>query len=187
MIGRSLPLFVVAALRLVVPVLIACATLAGAALAKTGSLRTIPACFVSTGEKADRPPTGAARPPVVVQLEIADTADARATGLMHRQHLDADAGMLFVFSAQRPGNTGFWMYNTLIPLDIAFLDDDGHIGRILTMTPCPHQRATRCPSYRPGVPYRQAVEMNAGFFDRHSLSEGDRLLTGASCPAGDRP
>ena len=181
MIGRSLPRSLFTASWLATASFIACMTFAAAARADTSPLRSTPACFVSNGDKAAHTPAEASRPPVLVQLEIADTAEARATGLMHRQYLDADAGMLFVFSGQRTGNTGFWMYNTLIPLDIAFLDKDGSIGRILNMVPCPHQQATRCPSYRPGVSYHQAVEMSAGFFDRHGLHEGDRLLTGAAC------
>lgn len=161
-----------------------------ATLAWADELQTTAACFIHSAEhlrehlkqtSASAQPNSAQRPPVTVQLEIADTAEARSTGLMHRQHLADDAGMLFVFPNQRAGHSGFWMYNTLIPLDIAFLDNDGYIVRVLTMVPCPHHRPGQCRSYRPDAPYWRAVEMNAGFFDRQQLSEGDRLLVGKAC------
>lgn len=152
-------------------------------------LQTAAACFIHSpehlaGPSADPHPSSAQRPPVAVQLEIADTAEARSTGLMHRKRLDDDSGMLFVFPGARAGHTGFWMYNTLIPLDIAFLDNDGYIVRVLSMVPCPHDRPGQCRSYRPDVSYRRAVEMNAGFFGEHQLREGDRLLIGDACLAG---
>lgn len=118
---------------------------------------------------------------VSLTLEIADTAESRTTGLMQREHLAPDTGMLFIFTATRPGNAGFWMYNTLIPLDIAFLNAEGEILRILTMTPCPHGNPGRCPSYRPGVSYNSALETNAGFFAHHGLRHGDRVEVGSAC------
>lgn len=151
-------------------------------------LQSTPACFIRTAEnprsEADTALSDRAqRSSVAVQLEVANTAESRSTGLMHRKHLAADAGMLFVFPAKRAGNSGFWMYNTLIPLDIAFLDRDGVIVRVLTMAPCPHHRPGQCRSYRPDAPYWRAVEMNAGFFEQHRLREGDQLLIGAACGA----
>lgn len=167
-----------------------------AVLAWADALQTTAACFIPSPEYPNGALDGtqpdntqlnstqldsAQRSPTMVQLEVADTTEARSTGLMHRKHLADDAGMLFVFPSQRAGHTGFWMYKTLIPLDIAFLNDDGYIARVLSMVPCPHHRPRQCRSYRPDVPYSQAVEMNAGFFDRHRLREGDRLLIGETC------
>ena len=83
--------------------------------------------------------------------------------------------MLFVFEG--PTESGFWMMNTLIPLSIAFIAEDGEILRILEMEPCEEDP---CPTYDPGVTYHQALEVNAGAFDRWGVREGDvfRLLDG---------
>lgn len=107
-----------------------------------------------------------------LQVEIARTAAERATGLMERDHLAADAGMLFVYAADQPPDNGFWMYRTRIALDIAFLGADGEIRAIRTMTPC-RGEAPSCPSYSPGRPYRAALEVNAGYFARHAITVGD--------------
>jgi uncharacterized membrane protein (UPF0127 family) len=107
---------------------------------------------------------------VTVQVEIADEEGERARGLMNRESLDEDAGMLFLFPAEISG--GFWMKNTLIPLSIAFMDGGGRILRILDMEPC---RADPCPVYDPGVAYRSALEVNRGAFADWGVQEGDRL------------
>jgi uncharacterized membrane protein (UPF0127 family) len=108
---------------------------------------------------------------VVVQVEIARTSAERQRGLMYRRTLPAKAGMVFVFS--QAVSNGFWMKNTLIPLDIAFYDGRGRILRILTMQPC---RRDPCKVYDPGVSYRAALEVNAGSFRRWEVEAGDRIL-----------
>ncbi len=110
-----------------------------------------------------------AKGPVVLKVEIASTPEAWQRGLMFRESLPEDQGMLFLF----PKATGapFWMKNTLIPLSIAFADQNGKILRMLDMDPC---KADPCPSYYPGVAYRQALEVNQGWFQRHGVKEGDR-------------
>jgi uncharacterized membrane protein (UPF0127 family) len=105
-----------------------------------------------------------------VQVEIADSGAERQEGLMHRESLPEDAGMLFVFPSEHRG--GFWMKNTLIPLSIAFVDAEGRILRILDMEPC---RADPCQIYDPGVAYVNALEVNQGAFAEWGVEEGDRL------------
>jgi uncharacterized protein len=101
---------------------------------------------------------------------VADTSAEREQGLMGRQSLDSDAGMVFVFP--RDTKNAFWMKDTLIPLSIAFYDDGGRIVSLLDMNPC---RAEPCPLYSPGVAYRGALEVNRGAFDRWGVRVGDRL------------
>jgi uncharacterized membrane protein (UPF0127 family) len=107
--------------------------------------------------------------PEPLRVEIAADPAAWQRGLMFRRDLPEDRGMLFVF----PAATGepFWMKNTLIPLSVAFADKNGLILRILDMAPC---KKDPCPTYYPGVAYRQALEVNQGWFERHGVREGDR-------------
>lgn len=106
-----------------------------------------------------------------VAAEVADAPAERATGLMNREHLDADAGMLFVFPA--PRNGGFWMKSTLIPLSIAFMRKSGQmrweVVALLDMEPC---RKDPCRSYSPGTSYELALEVNQGFFEREGVEVG---------------
>ena len=98
---------------------------------------------------------------------VADQPHLRQRGLMDRSSLPADAGMLFVF--QQPTDGGFWMKNTLIPLSIAFIGEDGRVLETLDMQPC---EADPCQVYAPGSTYRYALEANLGFFDRHGVGAG---------------
>ncbi|TMW12899.1 DUF192 domain-containing protein [Alloalcanivorax gelatiniphagus] len=118
-----------------------------------------------------------------VRAEVAATPEQRGRGLMEREQLAADAGMLFRFDPPATAEQGFYMYRTLIPLDIAFLDGDGRIVDIQTMSPCESRHAFLCPVYRPGQGYHQALEVNAGFFQRHGVRPGDliRPARGDTC------
>jgi uncharacterized membrane protein (UPF0127 family) len=106
-----------------------------------------------------------------IDVEVADTSELRQLGLMHRESLDEDVGMVFVFFEEQQG--GFWMKNTLIPLSIAFFDVDGKIVKILDMEPC---EADPCPIYNPGAKYMGALEVNQGAFDRWGVEEGDSII-----------
>jgi uncharacterized protein len=114
--------------------------------------------------------TTGAGAPVVLQVEIARTSAERQVGLMNRRSLPAKAGMVFTYPEAHRG--GYWMKDTLIPLDIAFSDARGRILRILTMQPC---RRGPCRIYDPGVAYRTALEVNAGSFRRWGVRTGDRI------------
>ena len=87
--------------------------------------------------------------------ELAITSAQRSLGLMHRRRAPAD-GMLFVFPRDTTG--GFWMKNTLVPLTIAFFNDNGKRVRKLSMTPCTRDP---CRVYSPGRRYRFALELRA--------------------------
>ena len=107
---------------------------------------------------------------VLVDVEVADSPEERAEGLMNRDSLDEDEGMLFVFFEANTG--GFWMKNTRIPLSIAFFDRNGEILSIMDMDPC---RESPCPSYDPGVSYWGALEVNQSAFDEWGVEVGDTI------------
>jgi hypothetical protein len=102
-----------------------------------------------------------------LSVEIADTPTLRATGLMHRKNLAENAGMLFKFT--RADNLRFWMQSTYIPLDIAFLEDDGTIFQIAEMYPL----STRLTSS--DKPCKLALEVNHGWFLKNDLGVGDKI------------
>lgn len=116
---------------------------------------------------------------VRVRVEIAQREEQRRHGLMERQQLAEDAGMLFLYDDVQPAGSGFWMFRTRLPLDIAFLDEDGRILSILQMAPCESPNPQFCPSYAPDTAYRYALEVNAGFFARQGIHAGDRVLLDA--------
>lgn len=103
-----------------------------------------------------------------VRVEIADTEQARETGLMCRRALDPDAGMLFVFEDLT--RAPFWMKNTLIPLSIAFLDNRWRVVGLDDMRVAPNP-ADPPPTdlWAPAKAYRYALEVNQGFFKTHEL------------------
>ena len=111
-----------------------------------------------------------------VFAELAESADQHSLGLMERHHLADTAGMLFLYATDQPASAAFWMFRTRISLDIAFVDSLGTIRSIQHMIPCATDLAQGCPSYPPGVPYRAALEVNAGYFARHRLALGSRLV-----------
>ena len=129
-------------------------------------LPVVAGCFV-TGSSA-----------VNVSLELAKAPKERQKGLMGREFLAANSGMLFQYQEQQRPDHGFWMYQTLIPLDIAYLDENGVIGNIQQMKPCTSSNGARCPNYPAGVEFVSAVEMNAGFFEMHGIASGDRIELG---------
>ncbi len=100
-------------------------------------------------------------------VEVASTPAQRMIGLMYRDTLPDSSGMLFVFEV--PQVLRFWMKNTWIPLDIAFVDEQGIIVDIQAMDP---MDTTLHISPRP-VPF--ALEVNRGWFERHGIGIGDTL------------
>jgi hypothetical protein len=107
---------------------------------------------------------------VRIRVEVADSPEERARGLMFREELAPDGGMMFLHDEPTGGT--FWMKDTLIPLSLAVWGPDGRIGAILDMEPC---REDLCPLYDPEVSWIGAVEVNQGFFGRNGVSVGDRV------------
>jgi uncharacterized membrane protein (UPF0127 family) len=110
--------------------------------------------------------------PVRVFVEIADDPFEWADGLMFRESLAPDAGMLFVFGDERVRS--FWMKNTLIPLDMLFVAADLTIVDIVEgAVPC---EADPCPLYTSGAPAQWALEVNGGFVQDHGIRIGDAVV-----------
>jgi len=139
------------------------------------------ACNSRVQDTAQTPPTGTIATQTesrvifpdgfTVRIEIAADDATREQGLMYRDRLAEDAGMLFFFT--KTDEYPFWMKNTLIPLDIIWLDEQRrivHIGR--DIPPC---RAEPCVSYAPGAKARYVLEIAAGVAAKHHLAEGSVL------------
>ena len=110
-------------------------------------------------------------------VEIARSEAQHELGLAGRPSLDAGSGMLFQFDRVRAGDEGFWMVGVEVPLDIAFLDEDGVILRILAMSLCPGTRSGEsCPGYFPGVAYSAAIEANRGWFEANGIDVGASVV-----------
>lgn len=106
-----------------------------------------------------------------IDLEIAANRETRQQGLMYRESLPPGRGMLFLFP--EAGEHSFWMKNTLIPLDMIWLDGEGRIvGIRRDVPPCP---ADPCPSYGPGGVSTRVLEIAAGEAARHGLEPGSTI------------
>jgi uncharacterized protein len=103
-----------------------------------------------------------------VRVEIARTDPERARGLMNRASLAEDAGMLFLFDESE--EHGFWMKNTLIPLDMIFIDDEGRIVGIVERAEPRSERSRTV-----GRPSRYVLEVNGGWSRAHGVAAGDRV------------
>ncbi|MEN8175240.1 MAG: DUF192 domain-containing protein [Pseudomonadota bacterium] len=115
------------------------------------------------------------------RVEVADTPAKRNLGLSRRPSLAADAGMLFVYA--EPNYLTFWMRDTLVDLDILFLDSDWGIVDLATMVVEPPRAAdesqsrylARLPRYRSRQPARYALEVSAGTIERLQLAAGQQV------------
>ena len=108
---------------------------------------------------------------VQVQAEIVDTPETIERGLMFRKSLGPNEGMLFMF--EHSGFYPFWMKNTLIPLDIIWIDERWRVVSVAeSVPPC---RADPCPTYPPAGNARYVVEVAAGFARTHRVARGDQL------------
>lgn len=103
----------------------------------------------------------------VIEAELALTPEQRQIGLMHRREMPANHGMLFVFES--PQVQCFWMKNTLLPLSIAFIGDDGAVVNIADMKPL--DETSTCSK----KPVRYVLEMNQGWFAKKGIKAGFKL------------
>jgi len=112
-------------------------------------------------------------------VEVADTPEERARGLMFRESLPDDQGMLFVF--EQEGQGSFWMKDTRVPLSIAFIEGEGDIVDILDMEPLSEELHT------PAEPYLYAVEANQGWFEENAIGIGSAVRIARATPATATP
>ncbi|MBI5257074.1 MAG: DUF192 domain-containing protein [Burkholderiales bacterium] len=103
----------------------------------------------------------------MIRAQVAQTFEQRQVGLMHRREMPANEGMLFVF--EEPQVQCFWMRNTLLPLSIAFLADDGTVVNLADMKPMSDD------SHCSARPVRLALEMNLGWFAKRGIKPGFKL------------
>jgi uncharacterized membrane protein (UPF0127 family) len=105
-----------------------------------------------------------------INAEIADTPESRSKGLMFREHLNDTEGMLFIFDTE--GYRSFWMENTLIPLDMIWIDSNRTVVHIESAEPC---KTLFCPFYNTPIPAKYVIEVNSGFAKRNRISIGDSV------------
>ena len=108
---------------------------------------------------------------IKVNVEIADDNMERARGLMFREKLDENYGMFFVFEDEE--NQTFWMKNTLIPLDIIFIDKDMKIVDVKFAFPC---QKNPCDLYISSKPSKYVLEVNGNFTIKNNIKIGDSIV-----------
>jgi uncharacterized membrane protein (UPF0127 family) len=133
--------------------------------------------FLSASASAEMPVRQLRVSGHALSVEVAHTQATRSQGLMFRQSLDENSGMLFVFS--EPERYSMWMMNTDIPLSVAFLNEEGMILNIADMTP---RTAT---AHRSAGASKYAVEMNLGWFATRNIKSGDRVMGLDKVPAAE--
>src|SRR3989338_9812338 len=107
---------------------------------------------------------------IKINVEVADDDNEKITGLMFREKLEENSGMLFVFDSENYQT--FWMKNTLIPLDIIFIGKDFKIIDIKTAVQC---KKDPCALYRPSEPAKYVLEVNGNFTIENDIGIGDKI------------
>ena len=116
-------------------------------------------------------------------VELADDDAERARGLMFRDAMADDRGMLFIHDTQEP--QAYWMKNTRIALDILYFDNDRKlVAQQRDVPPC--SLGDACPSYPSNAPARYVLELNAGQAEKLKLQDGATLTFSPDIPAPAR-
>ncbi|HVE64941.1 MAG TPA: DUF192 domain-containing protein [Thermoanaerobaculia bacterium] len=132
----------------------------------TPSSATVPTPSRPAGARVQLP-SGA-----IYRVEVARTAEEMAQGLMFRESLAERAGMLFLFPRDDDSHH-FWMKNTLIPLDIIWLDAQGKVLYISANTPpC---KADPCPNYGPDFAIASVLEIAGGMAEKEKVTVGSTI------------
>lgn len=108
---------------------------------------------------------------IKIYAEIADDNQEKIRGLMFREKLEENSGMFFIF--ENESYQTFWMKNTLVPLDIIFIDKGFKIVGIESAQPC---RKEPCKLYVSPVPAKYVLEVNVGFTARNKIEIGDKII-----------
>jgi uncharacterized membrane protein (UPF0127 family) len=143
----------------------ALASACGAASGPAPAPAATPSPTAGAGPRAEMP-SGA-----LYRLELALTPEEQAQGLMYRESLPERGGMLFVFPEDAPHQ--FWMKNTMIPLDMIWMDSSGKVLFVSADTPpC---TADPCATYGPDAPARQVLEIARGMAAKENVTVGAQL------------
>lgn len=108
---------------------------------------------------------------IKVSVETANDNEERLRGLMFREDLDEKRGMLFVFEDEN--NRTFWMKNTLIPLDIVFINKEFEIINIEYALPC---KKEPCALYKSKKPAKYVLEVNSNFTTKNDIDTGNKIV-----------
>ena len=138
-----------------------------AAALLTTALACTPSAWAQNGPQPRLPTIDLTAGIHVIKTELAIAPEQQATGMMFRREMGTNEGMLFV--NDEPVQRCFWMRNTLLPLSIAFIADDGTIVNLADMDP--QSERSHCSA----KPVRYALEMNRGWFTKRGLKAGSRL------------
>ncbi len=110
-----------------------------------------------------------------INLEVAATPKAIMEGLMYRTSLAPDSGMIFLFNP--PQKVKFWMYHTLIPLDMIFIYNQKVVKISANVPPCKSEVTSDCPTYPSGdgIMVNEVIEVNANYCKDHNVKVGDTV------------
>ena len=117
---------------------------------------------------------GSGGPKLSLHVQIAETAQSREQGLMGVKKMPDQVGMAFLFG--EPTSIGFWMKDTLIPLTVAFIDEQWEIVELIDMAVAKDPQNGPFEIYKPAKTSHYALEVNQGFFPRKNLTVGAKVV-----------
>lgn len=130
-------------------------------------------CILNTAYSSKENTISFTKNGTIIILEIAKTEEERERGLMFLTSMAKNHGMVFIFSKSQP--LSFWMKNTLIPLDMIFLNHQKIVTIFHDVPPCAKE-ASYCPSYSSTTDADTVIELNAGIASELKLAEGDQIV-----------